>query len=111
MPDADTPRRIPRRDTRQQWTIKHHALTPELRSQVSRAASQQGMPVGQWIAHVLSERAQAVLRGEAAPQAGVPVVPPQRIDALEQRVTELAEAVRALQPAERRGFWRRLFGK
>jgi hypothetical protein len=39
------------------------------------------------------------------------MVPPQRIDALEQKVAELADAVRALQPSERRGFWRRLVGK
>jgi hypothetical protein len=111
MPDADTPRRIPRRDARQQWTLKHRDLTPELRALVSRAASQQGMPVGQWVAHVLRERGQAVVRGDGEPQGGVPMVPPQRIDALEQKVAELADAVRALQPSERRGFWRRLFGK
>lgn len=65
------------------------------------------MPVGQWIAHVLRERAQAVLRGDSEPQAGVPAVPPQRIEQLEQRVNELAETLRAL--SERRGWftWRR----
>ena len=111
MPDTDTPRRIPRRDDRQQWTLKHRDLTPELRALVSRAASQQGMPVGQWVAHVLRERGQAVVRGDREAQGGVPMVPPQRIDDLERRVAELAEAVRALQPSERRGWWRRLLGK
>jgi hypothetical protein len=109
MPRDVTPPRTPRRETRQQWTIKHASLTPELRAQVSRAASQQGMPVGQWIAYVLSDRAQAVLRGDSEPQAGVPAVPPQRIDDLEQRVAELAEAVRAL--TAKRGWWARLLGR
>src|SRR5512132_2307085 len=111
MPDADTPRRTPRRDTRQQWTLKHRDLTPELRALVAKAAEMQGMPVGQWVAHVLRERGQAVVRGDGEARSGVPVVPPQRIDDLERRVTELAEVVRALQPSERRGFWRRVFGK
>src|SRR5512142_2883415 len=96
MPDADTPPRTPRRETRQQWTLKHRDLTPELRALVSRAASQQGMPVGQWVAHVLRERGQAVVRGDGEARSGVPVVPPQRIDDLERRVTELAEVVRTL---------------
>lgn len=96
MPDADTPPRTPRRDARQQWTLKHHNLTPELRALVAKAALMQGMPVGQWVAHVLRDRAQAVLRGDAEPHAGVPIVPPQRIDALEQQVAELAKAVTAL---------------
>jgi hypothetical protein len=109
MPDADTPRRTPRRDARQQWTLKHATLTPELRALVAKAALMQGMPVGQWVAHVLRDRAQAVVRGDEEAQGGVPMVPPQRIDALEQRVAELAEVVRALQPAERRSFWQRLF--
>jgi hypothetical protein len=111
MPDAATPPRTPRRDARQQWTLKHKDLTPELRALVAKAAEMQGMPAGQWVAHVLRDRAQAVVRGESEPHAGVPAAPPQRIDALEQQMAELAEAVRALQPAERRGWWRRLRGK
>jgi hypothetical protein len=58
---------------------------------------------------VLRERGQAVVRGDGEAQGGVPMVPPQRIDDLERRMAELAEAVRALQPSERRSFWRRLF--
>jgi hypothetical protein len=104
MPRDVTPPRTPRRDNRQQWTLKHATLTPELRALVSRAASQQGMPVGQWVAHVLNDRAQAVLRGDGEPHAGVPAVPPQRIDALEQRVAEL-------EANARRGLWQRLRGK
>ncbi len=49
MPDADTPRRTPRRDNRQQWTLKHRDLTPELRALVAKAAEMQGdagWPVG-----------------------------------------------------------------
>jgi hypothetical protein len=68
MPDADTPRRTPRRDNRQQWTLKHRDLTPELRALVAKAAEMQGMPVGQWVAHVLRERGQAVVTGK--PVAG-----------------------------------------
>ena len=104
MPDADTPRRTPRRDTRQQWTLKHRDLTPELRALVAKAAEMQGMPVGQWVAHVLRERGQAVVRGDGEARSGVPVVPPQRIDDLERRVTELAEVVRAL-GSRRRTWW------
>ncbi len=111
MFDADTPPRTPRRDVRQQWTLKHRDLTPELRALVAKAAELQGMPVGQWVAHVLRERAQAVLRGDQEPHGGVPVVPPQRIDDLEQRVAELAEAVQALQPGDRRSWWRRMRDK
>src|SRR5512132_1425997 len=77
MPDADTPRRTPRRDTREQWTLKHRDLTPELRALVAKAAEMQGMPVGQWVAHVLRERGQAVVRGDGEARSGVPVVPPQ----------------------------------
>ena len=103
-PDADTPRRTPRRDNRQQWTLKHRDLTPELRALVAKAAEMQGMPVGQWVAHVLRERGQTVVRGDGEARSGVPVVPPQRIDDLERRVTELAEVVRAL-GSRRRKWW------
>src|SRR5512132_1092379 len=71
MPDADTPRRTPRRDTREQWTLKHRDLTPELRALVAKAAEMQGMPVGQWVAHVLRERGQAVVRGDGEARSGV----------------------------------------
>jgi hypothetical protein len=105
MPDADTPRRTPRRETRQQWTLKHATLTPELRALVAKAAELQGMPAGQWVAHVLRDRAQAVVRGDGEPRAGVPAVPPQRIDAIEQQVAELAEAVRLLTDQRPRRSW------
>jgi predicted HicB family RNase H-like nuclease len=76
MSDANTPPRTPRRETRQQWTLKHRDLTPELRQLVAKAAERQGMPVGAWVAHVLRDRAQAAVRSDDEPHGGVPAVPP-----------------------------------
>jgi hypothetical protein len=39
------------------------------------------------------------------------MVPQQRIDKLERRVAELAEALQALQPSGPRRFWQRLSTK
>lgn len=103
-----TPRRD---DRRQQWTLKGKDFGPELRNLVKKAAERQGMAVNAWVASVLRERAQAVIKGESTPQSTPPVIMTERLDTQDRRIEELAAAVHALMEEQRKGFWRRILGR
>ena len=86
MPPATRPR--------PQWCLKGKEVTLELRQLVAKAAQQQGLGITQWVAIVLRERAQAVLKGESDTQGALPVVTTQRLDTLEERLAAIEARLR-----------------
>ena len=109
----------PRRDKRPTLTLKGDEFTPEFRSLLNKAAKKAGKTQAEFAAETLAAAARRVLSGtpEDNPPDN-PAPPPAIIQNLEERqaktdakLVELADQVRALTEAQRRGLWARLFGR
>lgn len=116
----------PRRDKRPTLTLKGDEFTPEFRSLLNKAAKKAGKTQAEFAAETLAAAARRVLSGtpEDNPPDN-PAPPPAVIQNLEERqaatdakldkatqtIADLADQVRALTEAQRRGLWARLFGR
>lgn len=118
----------PKRDARPTLTLKGDAFTPEFRTLLNKAAKKAGKTQAEFAAEVLAAAARRVLTGtpEDNPTDN-PAPPPAvlaqiedtqkrieatdaKLDAATKTITDLADQVRALTEAQRKGLWARLFG-
>lgn len=115
-----------RRDKRPTLTLKGDEFTPEFRSLLNKAAKKLNKTQAEFAAETLAAAARRVLSGtpDDTPTDNPPL-PPAVIQNLEERQTatdakldqatrtiaDLAEQVRALTEAQRRGLWARLWGR
>ena len=117
-----------RGDTRPTLTLKGDGFTPEFRSLLNKAAKKAGKTQAEFAAEALAAAARRVLTGtpEDNPTDN-PAPPPAvlaqiedaqkrieahdaKLDAATKTIADLADQVRALTEAQRRGLWSRLFG-
>ena len=115
-----------RRDKRPTLTLKGDEFTPEFRSLLNKAAKKAGKTQAEFAAETLAAAARRILAGtpDDTPTDN-PAPPPAVIQNLEERqaatdakldkatqtIADLADQVRALTEAQRRGLWARLFGR
>ena len=103
----------PRQDTRRTLTIKGAAFTPEFRAKINKAAKKRGQTQAEFVAEVLEREAARVLTGTPSDNpADTPPAPAvlERIEATDQRITELADQVRRLTEIQQRTLWQKLRG-
>lgn len=117
-----------RRDKRPTLTLKGDEFTPEFRSLLNKAAKKAGKTQAEFAAEALAAAARRALSGnpEHNPDGTPPAPPPavlaqiedtqKRIEATDAKldmatktISDLADQVRALTEAQRRGLWARLF--
>lgn len=118
----------PKRDARPTLTLKGDGFTPEFRSLLNKAAKKVGKTQAEFAAEALAAAARRVLTGTPDDNpTDNPAPPPAvlaqiedtqkrieatdaKLDAATKTITDLADQVRALTEAQRRGLWSRLFG-
>lgn len=117
-----------KRDTRPTLTLKGDDFTPEFRSLLNKAAKKAGKTQAEFAAEALAAAARRVLTGTPEDNpADNPAPPPAvlaqiedtqkrleatdaKLEATTKTISDLADQVRALTEAQRRGLWSRLFG-
>lgn len=108
-------------DKRPTLTLKGEEFTPEFRSLLNKAAKRLGQTQAAFAAETLAEAARRVLSHANADNppsnpAQLPAViqsieeAQKRQEATDKAIAELAEQVKALTEAQRKGLWFRLFG-
>ena len=119
----------PRRDKRPTLTLKGDEFTPEFRSLLNKAAKKVGKTQAEFAAEALAAAARRALSGnpehnpDGTPSAPPPAVLAQiedtqkrieatdaKLDMATKTISDLADQVRALTEAQRRGLWARIFG-
>jgi uncharacterized protein (DUF1778 family) len=84
-------------DQRGQLSVKGHRVTAEWEQLAKAAARRQGATFADWVVDVTTAAAQAVLKGEPAAEAALPVAVTldQRLDRLERELRRRTRGVRA----------------
>lgn len=116
-----------KRDTRPTLTLKGDDFTPEFRTLLNKAAKKAGKTQAEFAAEALSAAARRVLTGTPEDNpADNPAPPPAvlaqiedtqkrleatdaKLEATTKTIADLADQLRALTEAQRRGLWSRLF--
>lgn len=120
----------PKRDRRPTLTLKGDEFSPEFRALLNKAAKKAGKTQAEFAAEALAAAARRVLSGnpedtpDGNPSAPPPAVLAQiedtqkrieatdaKLDKATETIAALADQVRALTEAQRRGLWARLFGR